>query len=314
MSAHQNPKRQHHHVWQRHLKSWATKDGAIWCLQEGRLFATGTPVIAVEKDFYKLQRLTQKDVALLKILFEHAHPLSTKHHAGLVNDLMRPFQMAELFGGQPKLGAEFDRRLDEYASNVLEDYHAGIEVLFLPFLDRALNADIGFYSDPQCCIPFLHYLSTQYMRTKGIKERSIELCNADKSADLARVWNVLIHMFAFNIGSSLFLERRRRKLVLVHNRTEVPFITGDQPAINLKGGARPRRPPENLCVYYPIAPQLALFLTDVDEESPFAPEGVTPTQASMLNRHLFEASYRQVFSQSKMPLTALSGRGTAQGN
>jgi hypothetical protein len=72
------------------------------------------------------------------------------------------------------------------------------------------------------------------MRTKGIKERTTELCNADKSADLSRVWNVMVHMFATNIGADLFRDRRRRKLVLVHNCTDVPFITGDQTAINLK--------------------------------------------------------------------------------
>ena len=133
------------------------------------------------------------------------------------------------------------------------------------------------------------------------------LCNADKSADLSRVWNILIHMFASDIAASLFIERRRRKLTLVHNRTDVPFITGDQPAINLKG-TRPR-PPENLSIYYPISPQLALLLADADEEPLFPAEGLTAVQASMLNRRLFEACCKQVFAQSEEPLKALLRQG-----
>jgi hypothetical protein len=168
-------------------------------------------------------------------------------------------------------------------------------------LEKALNGDISFYNDDNQCIPFLHYLCTQYWRTKGIKDRAIELCNADKSADLSRVWNILVHMFAPNTGASLFLERRQRKLILIHNRTDVPFITGDQPAINLKG-ARPR-PTESLSIYYPISPQLALLLADVDEEPLFATEGLTASQASMLNGKLFDACYKRVFAQSEKSLS-----------
>jgi hypothetical protein len=279
MTAQQVPKkRRHHHVWQKYLKSWTT-DGAIWCLQNGRVFSAGTVNIAVEKDFYKLHKLTRDDITLLQMLFGKGHPLAIKNHARLLNRLMMPFQLADRMKDSQHY-AKIIQHLDDYASNVLEDYHAGIEAWFIPSLESALNGDVSFYYDDARCIPFLHYLCTQYMRTKGIKERTIELCNTDKSADLSRVWNIMIHMAAFNIGASLFLERRRRELILIHNRTAVPFITGDQPAINLKGN-RPR-PPEDLSIYYPISPTLGLLLAEVDEAPPFATEGLTVAQASLL--------------------------------
>jgi Protein of unknown function (DUF4238) len=295
------PKRRHHHVWQKYLKPWTT-DGAIWCLQDGRIFSTGTANIAVEKDFYKLRNLRGDDIKLLQILFGKAHPLNVKNHAHLLNRLMMPFQIAEWMRGTQHY-AKIVQHVDVYASNVLEDYHAGIEAWFIPSLEGALNGDISFYHDDDRCIPFLHYLCTQYMRTRGIKERTIALCNNDKSADLTRVWNIIIHMAAFNIGASLFLERRRRKLILVRNRTDVPFITGDQPAIDLKG-TRPQ-PPENLSIYYPISPRLALLLADADEAPLFPAEGLTAAQASLLNRMLFDACYQQVFAQSEESLKAL---------
>jgi hypothetical protein len=215
---------------------------------------------------------------------------------------MLPFQIAEQVK-HPRDRVKFEELLNDYASNVLEDYHAGIEASFISSLESALNGDISFYNDDERCIAFLHYLCTQYMRTKGIKERTIALCNADGSADLSRVWNLIIHMSAVNIGASLFLDRRQRTLVLIHNRTDVPFVTGDQPAINLKG-TRPRAP-ENLSIYYPISPKLALLLADVDEKPLFPAEGLTPAQASILNGRLFEACYQQVFARSEEPLRAL---------
>ena len=83
------------------------------------------------------------------------------------------------------------------------------------------------------------------------------------------------------------------------------FITGDQPAINLKA-SRPY-PPEN-SIHYPLSPQLALLLSDVDEEPPFAAKAITAAHASTLNGKLFEASYNQVFAQSEEALKALHSK------
>src|ERR1700737_737894 len=141
MTPQQKPKRRHHHVWQQYLRSWTT-DGAIWCLQNGRIFSTGTPTIAVEKDFYKLQKLTREDIAFIKMLFANAHPLAKRNHAHLLNKLMTPFQIAEQVK-RPQDRAKIDQFLDDYASNVLEAYHASIEALFIPSLENALRGDIS---------------------------------------------------------------------------------------------------------------------------------------------------------------------------
>ncbi|MDQ2801599.1 MAG: hypothetical protein M3Y41_02510 [Pseudomonadota bacterium] len=140
MTAQQKSKRRNHHVWQHYLKPWTT-DGAISCLQEGRTYSTGTSTLAVEKDFYKLDNLTRRDTELITTLFANGHPLAKRNHAQLLNMLMAPFQIA----GQvkhPQDRAKIDWLLDDYASNVLEDYHASIETSFIPALENALNGDL----------------------------------------------------------------------------------------------------------------------------------------------------------------------------
>ena len=108
-----------------------------------------------------------------------------------------------------------------------------------------------------------------------------------------------------NIGASLYLERKRRTLIIVNNRTDVPFITGDQPAINLKG-TRPL-PPDRLSIFHSIAPQAGLLMADVDEEPLFPAEGLTRNQAMTLNQMLFQGSYKQVFGRSEECLRAIAG-------
>jgi hypothetical protein len=105
MNAPQNPKRRHHHVWQNYLTPW-TNGGVLYCLQGGRIFPTGTRVIAVEKDFYKLDRLTDQDVALIKLTFGQGRPSAVRAHAALLNKLMMPFQIAEQLKDSPPSRAD----------------------------------------------------------------------------------------------------------------------------------------------------------------------------------------------------------------
>jgi hypothetical protein len=170
----------------------------LFCLQDGRIFSTGTRDVAVEKDFYKLRRLKPDDIALIKLIFGQGHPSAISTHSNLLNSLMRPFQNAKQLKDRPQ-HAQIQSHLDEYASNVLEDYHSSIEASFIPALQSALKGDISFYSDDERCIPFLNYLCTQYMRTRGIKERVLAL-----SPFLEPIWNITIHMSATNIGASLY--------------------------------------------------------------------------------------------------------------
>jgi hypothetical protein len=105
----------------------------------------------------------------------------------------------------------------------------------------------------------------------------------------------------------VYLERRKRQLVLVENGTDLPFITGDQPVINLHGDGR--KSPATLSWYYPISPHLALFLTEVDEEPSFFTASLTSAQVNSLNARMVAASHSQVFAQSRVSLETYATGG-----
>ncbi len=212
-----------------------------------------------------------------------------------------PFQLANLV--RPEHRHAFDAAVAQYGAQALEDYHTGVEAAGAPALALALKGDLSFYADEDRCIPFLYYLAMQHMRTKGIKEAILAVNGAGHPFDLTRVWNLCVIMFAETIGGSLFFERRRRTLIVVENTTDVPFITGDQPMINLKAAGS--KPPERLSIFYPISATSALLLSDEDEDPLYPAQGLTREQAASLNTRMAEASYQQVFAHTEASLQAL---------
>ena len=288
-------KRRQHHVWQHYLKAWST-EGEVHCLAHDRIFKTGTTAVAVERYFYKIGKLTAADIALIRLLVievEGLHPLTRKNH----EDFLKLVTAPAVFEGQ---SPEVDGLIDTFRTNALEDYHAGIEASFLPLLESALRKDISFYSDGQSCITLFHFLASQHMRTKGIKVKTIEILKRKNGLDISRIWGIMSHMFATNIGMGVYLERTKRKLALVENTTDRAFITGDQPLINLHGGGE--KSPTALSWYYPISPRLALLLTGVKEEPAFSTASLTSAQVSDLNARMVAASHSQVFAQSPASL------------
>jgi Protein of unknown function (DUF4238) len=296
-------KKRQHHVWQHYLKSW-TVDGNLYCLRDGNILRAGTLNVAVERDFYKLHKVTPADLKLIHFLASDiAHPTLQKLHHQFLTGMAAPIIR---FGELAKKDKLVSDALDLFMTNALEDVYAGIETKFIPLLARIKAGDTSFYFDSEKSVDFLYFVCTQYMRTKAIRVRTIERLNQNGLMDLTRVWNLMSYLYALNIGFSLYIERRRRKLVLIENRTDVPFITGDQPVTNLLGNGMTS--PEWLVLYYPISPTIALVLSEADKEPPFTNDDLTPEKVAELNERIFNVSDSQLFASSTEPLLPLRDR------
>ena len=132
--------------------------------------------------------------------------------------------------------------LDRKIINAKEDYHSRLESGVAPIIEHIRRGDLSFYDDDGKCITFLHFLCVQMLRTKGLLERMrrcvqepLHGCSDAATPDLVSSSSVLCHIFAANVGASFYRERKQRRLVLLTNQTTVPFVTGDQPVINLLG-------------------------------------------------------------------------------
>jgi hypothetical protein len=297
----QNPKDRHHHVWQHYLRAWST-DGTLWCRRGDNIFRSGTSVVAIERGFYKLENLTSRERLHVKALVSGGYPEAVEFCNNLLVNFMLPFDMyeKEIINGPNEELARFVAR---HSSEALEEYHCNIEASMIPYLAQAQKGDISFYNDEDKSIDFFNYLATQFIRTKPIRERVIAQTQDQKQLDVGRVWNVLSFMFGARIGMTLYGQREKRALRLIKNDSDVEFITGDQPAINLHATWTPDHPNE-LSIYYPISPKLALLLADVDKE-PLYPEYIDSDQAGELNDKLREACYSQLFGATESVLKDL---------
>jgi len=266
-------------------------DGRLLGMTGDTLFRRVTSNVAVERYFYALEKLNPTDIFLVKkLIADTPHPAAKRTHERFLKQLTVP---SWLEGRSTKI----DEIIEIFRTNVLEDHHTAIENSFLPLLDRALTGDISFYFDNKDCVIFLNYLCAQYMRTKGLRDKIVSLSFQRTGLDLSRIWPIWSQMFAVNIGGSVYVERSKRKLVLLHNNTGTPFITGDQPVVNLLATS-PEAPTE-LAFYYPLAPQLALVLNEVDGELPLSSETLSSEQVHSLNARLFAASHAQIFGTSE---------------
>jgi hypothetical protein len=163
-------KHRQHHVWQHYLEPWSV-GGNVWVCREGHTFDTGTTVVGVERDFYKLHRLSDDDIALLRLFLEG--PRGPRHSAAkrwdndLFFRLMAPVQFVEQNRARLMNVGHVEQYLDVHMTNALEDYHADIEGRFIPILDRLRNIDLAVLQDTDASTEFFHFIGTQYTRTRG---------------------------------------------------------------------------------------------------------------------------------------------------
>jgi len=66
-------------------------------------------------------------------------------------------------------------------------------------------------------------------------------------------------MLAVNIGGSLLRDRSLFRIVLLRNDTDLAFITGDQPVINVNDERDFKGVPVEIELYCPLSPKLAMW-------------------------------------------------------
>lgn len=309
-SAMKNSRRQHH-VWRSYLEAWAI-DQIIFCLQGDRIFPSNVSGVAVERDFHKLQALTSADIKGVRWLVGEPHPATKRVDENFLASFGLPGWLQtnpppHLIGDD-----EYETQLRYQIINAEEDWHAAIEQEMVPILAALRCRNVSVYADDKQCIPFLHFLCLQSLRTKGVRDRIAARTTEINGFSVARCWNILRHIFAVRAGASLYLERKKRPLWLLKNNTDTQFITGDQPVINLFASPNREKSPELLAYYYPVSPTTAIVLDEVEHRSGYTSGPVTDEQVKTLNRCIQDASHRQVFGNSEAILISLTEARSAQ--
>ena len=313
----EQPKTYHHHTPRQYLLAWADADERIAWLGYGKVSRSGLTVVGGENDFYRLKELTAPDVDCLKLFIDGLREHGRENHKRFLQMYLLPTRLKvvleQCIAEQQQRVAERGISRDDMGdaaiaqarhllavaiSNFNEDYHASIERSFWPFLELIKQRDFSFYEDPERAIDFLHGLFVQYLRTKAVKERVLQKENV-LFDDMERVWDVLSHIIAIEAGGSFFVDRKNFQIVVLDNDTEVPFITSDQPIINMLTDGKSFEVPEKMELYYPLSPtQAMLYLEKLTPTGKFK-SPVSIDDAHRYNQMMLDHSSLRVFSTSE---------------
>jgi hypothetical protein len=290
-----------HYVPRFYLRAWADKE-KVFCLQGNKIRHPNIKGVGAENYFYRLQELSPEDVDFIRKVIINDSPEGLKaSHELIVRAFTVPYlakRKLEALGlATPEKMAEIDRRIIE----INEELHTNIEQYFQPYLAAMISGDLSFLEDANEAVLFYNGLAVQYARTNHIKKTQL-IMEPERFALYLRIANPLTHIVATNVGSSLYAERKRHTIMLLDNVTSVPFITADQPVINIATVPKDTTPPTKFELYYPLSPTKAMLLLEPSSDFRPADSNVSETFVNLYNLHMAAHSYRQVFSSSQRVL------------
>ena len=255
-------KRNQHYVWRYYLEAWQNRNGLVPFSINGKVRPPTNPKnIMVERDFYKLSRITTSDLIFLETFIEQAGlEMLKQSHRNLVNALARIANANELIQKSNRVTIAEKEDAKALAIETEEDLQGQIEVHALSLLKELRNRRTDFINVDETAISFYRFISHQYFRTKRIRESIGDaLTKLYPNHDFARITNIMCHITAENVGCSLFRDRRDFDIVFLGNRDGIGFVTGDQPVVNLLG-TEDGSDPKEIIFYYPLSPILSCIL------------------------------------------------------
>lgn len=329
-------KRKHHYVFQRYLSAW-TINGKLWCEREGKVFSTGTGDVAQERDFYRLRPLNEDEIRFHNMVLGNGSPEVQRAMSIHMDAYLQPIKwqiqvtglkrLLELrFGGYSKIPVELQEGIKELeqltdtaVNNTDEDYYCEIEGEGSKWLNQLQKydtsfyyenrnsiVDLGYYDDEQ--FHFLYFVCVQYFRTKAVRERwiaSFGHCLDDPRFSRLNIpreninlENLLPHVIWDVQNMAAFtLRNKNAPLTLLVNKTKIPFITSDQPVINLCADyKKPEEEANGLIFYYPISPGVAILLNGKDTQNEVC---LTEDKVDFYNKAIVQASYQCVFANKR---------------
>lgn len=305
-------KRRHHYVWRYYLKAWTTNK-KIWCCREGEIFNPNTMGIAQKRDFYKLKELTTQDIHIINKFF--IEPTDEVFHEGSkmwVELFSWIHSVKNDLSERDAENVDVDNYIDEIIHNFEEDIHGRIEQNSKKYLDLILNEDVSFFETKKGCIDFSYFIAVQLVRTEKMKSAVVHNMNAIKNMKYQFrteiIWNVVSHILATNMSLSIYfhtVSANPFRMVLLKNTSNLEFITGDQPVINLESRDTPE-PPIETELYYPVSPKLAILITKKAFYKNTGEVNINADQVSYYNKAIIENSKNQIFASKKTTLVNMA--------
>lgn len=268
---HLEVKKRHHYVWAKYLERWGSgTKNVFYTTKTAKIAHDSVRGMVVEDHFYRTTTLTNRDLFLIGKLSEKSPPHLHQQHMSLLFEFLGIQQTATECIESGLRGPEIELSLQVMRSNALENLHAAHEKSARPVLDALSDEKFDVLQDNRQMNEFMTFFGLQITRTKAFRERMIQRQPRRNAAEIEfadtseHAWWFLSYIYGVNIGFSLSASSCIDKHALLINNTNVPFITSDQPIVNVHSCVSDAEcvPPEYSDLYYPISPRVAYIVCD----------------------------------------------------
>lgn len=266
-------KKRHHYVWANYLARWGngTKN-VFYTTKNGNFANDSVRAIVVDDYFYKTTALSSKHVKLIKDFSRKSPDHLHLQHMSYLNDFLVAQNIEAIFSKSGIQDKNAEKHLQALRCNLLENLHASHEAMVIPVMSALAEEKLHVLEDKQHMIEYMTFLGHQISRTKTFRDSAIAAqhrrnhLEIEVANTIEHAWWFLSYMFGMNIGFSLYSNRSIARHALLINDTNVPFITSDQPVVNVHPCVSEIdfAAPEHADFYYPISPRIAYIICDSD--------------------------------------------------
>lgn len=258
--------------------------------KEGNIACNSVRAIAAEKDFYQISHLNAFHIEAIKA-FSSLSPIGLqKLHIALLKDFVKIQKLGNYYINAGIKNDEIERAIYAMKCNLLENLHSSQENEAREVIESLANRNLETLSSDENTIKFINFFGHQISRTKTFKDTVLTaLLKADNEAgtslakNLSDCWWFISYMLGMNIGADLYATRKIDNHCILLNDTVIPFITSDQPIINVHTSLQEDKisPPddEHCDFYYPITPSVAYMINKSDRFQ----RGINHVSADVVN-------------------------------
>lgn len=258
-------KRNHHHVWANYMKRWSPDNKQVYYTtkKNNDIRFDSVKNIAVERDFYRVKPLTSEHIQIIKKWSSESSEDLRKLHMSFLNDYLDTQDLELLYHKIGKKDDIADKMFEACKSNGIENYHSALENEVQELLDALINRDLSILDKNDNMLKFMRFLGQQIARTKNFKDNISNTADNHIKTLTLECWWFISFMFGLNIGRALYLNRKDYTHCLLINETDTPFITSDQPVVNVHSALTDEIKSlknNEVDFYYPISPKIAYMI------------------------------------------------------
>ena len=285
----QTTKKQHY-VWRHYLAAWTqdnTPTGQIMCLRNNRVFPVSLMKIAHENYFYEVKELSKQERALVyEMLIKNTTGVQRHTNEQWLNLYCAPFDFADAITSNQFSAFEQKSWKNLRQEQAFKDWN----IEYIEHLHK-----------------FSFFLTNQYFRTKKTRDAiisSVERCKEEMNyfPDIypENIWLPLSLIMASNMGVHIVQDYS----AVLLQADDASFIVGDQPVINTHSTFDETSIPDEVELFYPIAPHSALLLTEDRNYTSGQTISISCDQVANYNSLEQKTSQEMIFAKDSSQLYA----------